>query len=156
MIKKILSDKNDKGNERQNYPNSHQNNNSNRRYANRTVEDTGSIITDYTEDDRSMDIDLPLEKNNSDARNNNNNVIYYQDSPVQTNNINSTGSKLNNGPSASSWQNCGIRSSSNGGGRRRNQRRSAPLTRNEENRAKKRSHTCSTEVFMINLLLFAC
>ena len=80
MIKKIISDRNDNGNERLNYPISHQNNNNNnRRYVNRTVEDTGSIITDYTEDDRSMDIDLPLEENNSDACNNN--VIYYQDLP---------------------------------------------------------------------------
>ena len=146
MFKKILTDKsNDE--ERFNLmsfyqthqqANGHHNNQNNGEYSkrygqNRAVEDTGSIISDYTEDD----IDLPLDENNLDVCN-----INYGDSPVKINSDNIY--NVAAGPSVSSLPN--NRRSSTGGGRKRNQRHSTSLTRNGESREKKRSRTRSTEV----------
>jgi hypothetical protein len=159
MFKKILNDKNNDDERlnlmsyyQSNIHNHHQNNNEfSRRHANRVIEDTGSIISDYTEDD----IDLPVDENNLDVCN-----INYNDSPVKINKPNATNqhddlinSNLFNSPSVSSFQHCANRRSSNCG-RKRNQRHSASLNRNGENRDKKRSRTRSTEVFMVISLLY--
>lgn len=151
MFKKILNDKNT-DDERMNFMSFYQtnqnlnhdsNNDYCKRYLSRAVEDTGSIISDYTEDD----IDLPLDENNLDVCN-----INYNDSPV-TNTENIYNKENVAVASASSLPHCNRRSSN---GRKRNQRHSASLTRNAENRDKKRSRTRSIEVILNYLTIFKC
>jgi len=153
MFKKILSDKTN-DDERFNlmsFYQTHQQASHNhhaqgdfvKRYTNRAVEDTGSIISDYTEDD----IDLPLDENNLDVCN-----INYGDLPLESNaengvfHLDGMAHNVAAGPSASSLPNNNNRRSSTCGGRKRNTRHSTSLTRNGESRDKKRSRTRSTEM----------
>jgi hypothetical protein len=150
MFKTILNDRTN-DDERLNLlsyyqSNQHLNNNNHndysKRYTNRMVEDTGSIISDYTEDDIDIENNLDvcnINYNESPPANNNNNNMYKQDDIVAA------------GPSSSSLTH-NRRSSTCG--RKRNQRHSASLTRNGESRDKKRSRTRSIEVLIFILLIF--
>ena len=137
MFSKILNDKQFDNEERLNMihsvhnnqqtygrhaPSYDQDNNCSRRLS-RAIEDTGSIISDYTEDD----IDMP-----------NDDEDHYQE---HNQNIH-----LPVAPSTASLPNATQNQHRRSAGTKRNQRHSASLTRNEEQREKKRTRTRSNDV----------
>lgn len=143
MFSKILNDKHYDNEERLNmishynthaYSNRHQDNfqqdlNSSKRLS-RAIEDTGSIISDYTEDD----IDVPNDEEDHYQEHNQNMII--QEPGFKTNAC---------GPSTTSLPNT-TQSHRRSSGTKRNKRLSASLTRNGERREKKRTRTRSNDI----------
>ena len=129
------------------------------RYStNRGIEDTGSIISDYTEDD----IDLPNDENNLDVCNLNikddNNDIDMISPSTRTEAAVPTSGTRQVLTSVSSFTNPMTQQPAQhqqrkSSGTKRNTRNSTSLTRNGESRDHKRSRTRSNDVIEIFYLL---
>lgn len=104
--------------------------NSSKRFS-RAIEDTGSIISDYTEDD----IDVPNDEEDHYQEHNQNMII--SEPAFKANAC---------GPSTASLPNTVQSSHRRSSGTKRNQRHSTSLTRNGEKREKKRTRTRSSDI----------